>query len=54
MVQNVESVLNRGERLDVLVDRTEDLRDQVGGSSISLALASTCGDLHSLQCMLCV
>jgi len=28
MVQNVESVLNRGERLDVLVDRTEDLRDQ--------------------------
>lgn len=30
MMQNVEQVLVRGERLDVLVDRTDDLRDQVG------------------------
>lgn len=29
MMQNVEQVLVRGERLDVLVDRTDDLRDQV-------------------------
>jgi hypothetical protein len=29
MLQNVEQVLVRGERLDVLVDRTDDLRDQV-------------------------
>jgi vesicle-associated membrane protein 7 len=28
MMQNVEQVLVRGERLDVLVDRTDDLRDQ--------------------------
>eukprot|EP00882_Tetradesmus_deserticola_P031303 GHRQ01035392.1.p1 GENE.GHRQ01035392.1~~GHRQ01035392.1.p1 ORF type:complete len:211 (+),score=94.99 GHRQ01035392.1:452-1084(+) len=28
MLQNVEQVLVRGERLDVLVDRTDDLRDQ--------------------------
>jgi hypothetical protein len=31
MLQNVEQVLVRGERLDVLVDRTDDLRDQVRG-----------------------
>lgn len=30
MMQNVEQVLVRGERLDVLVDRTDDLKDQVG------------------------
>lgn len=29
-MQNVEQVLVRGERLDVLVDRTDDLKDQVG------------------------
>lgn len=29
MLQNVEQVLVRGERLDVLVDRADDLRDQV-------------------------
>jgi hypothetical protein len=33
MIQNVNQVLDRGERLDVLVDRTEDLRDQVRTSS---------------------
>jgi hypothetical protein len=32
MLQNVEQVLVRGERLDVLVDRTDDLRDQVNGA----------------------
>jgi len=30
MMQNVEQVLVRGERLDVLVNQTDDLRDQVG------------------------
>lgn len=29
MMQNVEQVLVRGERLDVLVNQTDDLRDQV-------------------------
>jgi len=28
MVQNIESVLARGEKLDVLVDKTDDLQDQ--------------------------
>ncbi len=28
MVQNVEAVLARGEKLDVLVDHTDSLRDQ--------------------------
>lgn len=41
MLQNVEQVLVRGERLDVLVDRTDDLRDQVGSSDSSRPCSST-------------
>lgn len=37
MVQNVEQVLARGEKLDVLVDKTDDLRDQVHTEQCLLA-----------------
>lgn len=30
MVENIEKVLERGEKIELLVDKTDDLRNQVG------------------------
>ncbi len=37
MVENIEKVLQRGERIELLVGKTDDLRNQVGGCTRRLA-----------------
>jgi hypothetical protein len=41
MVENIEKVLERGEKLEVLQDKTDDLRFQVGLPAV--ASAALCG-----------
>lgn len=41
MVENIEKVLERGEKLEVLQDKTDDLRFQVGLPAV--ASAAVCG-----------
>jgi hypothetical protein len=54
MLQNVEQVLVRGERLDVLVDRTDDLRDQVRTDAGRIATwQHGGGTARSLSCSGC-